>query len=94
MHKKYTVTGKVQGVSYRASTQAKAQALGLQGWVCNMNNGDVTLQASGTEEALKQLETWLWQGPQRAHVEQVYASVLDDTTSLEYDGFIIKPDQV
>lgn len=67
----YRVTGRVQGVFYRASTQARAQALGLNGWVRNCPDGSVELLASGAEQALEQLEGWLWQGPERARVTAV-----------------------
>lgn len=70
----YRVSGKVQGVFYRASTQARAQALGLNGWVRNCPDGSVELLASGAAEALEQLEDWLWQGPERARVTAVEAT--------------------
>lgn len=67
----FRVTGRVQGVFYRASTQARAQELGLTGWVRNCPDGSVELEASGDAEALRQLEDWLWQGPERAQVSAV-----------------------
>lgn len=67
----YRVSGKVQGVFYRASAQARARELGLDGWVRNCPDGSVELLASGPAEALAQLENWLWQGPQRARVTAV-----------------------
>ena len=71
----FRVTGRVQGVFYRASTQARAQALGLAGWVRNCPDGSVELEASGDAEALQQLEAWLWQGPERAQVSAVEVAV-------------------
>lgn len=65
------VSGRVQGVFYRAATQRKAQALGLTGWVRNLPNGRVELVASGTEHALRELQDWLWQGPPHAQVTDV-----------------------
>lgn len=67
----YRVIGKVQGVFYRASTQARAQELGLGGWVSNCPDGSVELQASGDPQALDLLENWLWRGPERARVDAV-----------------------
>ena len=71
----FRVTGRVQGVFYRASTQARAQELGLTGWVRNCSDGSVELEASGDAEALRQLEAWLWQGPERAQVSAVDVAV-------------------
>jgi acylphosphatase len=66
-----TISGKVQGVFYRHHTRRKAQELGITGWVKNLANGDVELIACGDSEAIKQLTTWLWDGPSRAKVDNV-----------------------
>jgi len=65
------VTGIVQGVYFRASTRDAARALGLRGWVKNMPDGSVELEAEGPEEKISQLVIWLNQGPQYARVEKV-----------------------
>ncbi len=65
------VTGIVQGVYFRASTRDAARALGLRGWVKNMPDGSVELEAEGPEEKISQLVIWLNQGPQYARVENV-----------------------
>ncbi len=65
------VTGRVQGVSYRAATQRKARRLGLTGWVRNLADGSVELYAYGEPEALAALREWLWIGPPRARVAVV-----------------------
>jgi len=67
----FRVRGQVQGVFYRASSEAIALHLGLSGWVRNCENGDVELIACGTVQQLDELEKWLWQGPSRAHVTAV-----------------------
>ena len=71
------VSGKVQGVWYRASTQREARALGLAGWVRNLEDGRVELVAQGPRDAVGRLEAWLRHGPPHAHVEQV--EVADET---------------
>lgn len=86
----FRVTGRVQGVFYRASTQARAQELGLTGWVRNCADGSVELEASGDAEALRQLEGWLWQGPERAQVSAVEAAA---GTGEPVSGFEIRRDQ-
>ncbi|WP_276499601.1 acylphosphatase [Pontibacter litorisediminis] len=65
------VHGKVQGVFFRASTQEKAQELGLTGFVQNEPDGTVYLEAEGDAGALKQLEQWAHDGPRRAEVAKV-----------------------
>jgi acylphosphatase len=70
-HLNITVSGRVQGVFYRASTEDKAKSLGLTGFVCNMPNGDVYIEAEGTEEQLNALIKWCKSGPPMAKVESV-----------------------
>lgn len=70
-HLNITVRGRVQGVSFRASTAEQAECLGLQGWVCNQPDGSVYLEAEGEADALEELLDWLHQGPPAAEVTQV-----------------------
>ncbi|WP_114777537.1 acylphosphatase [Botryobacter ruber] len=79
------VHGKVHGVFFRASTQEKAEALGLAGFVQNEDDGTVYLEAEGDAEALKQLEQWAHQGPSRARVQKVEVKELDELK--EFKGF-------
>lgn len=65
------VTGKVQGVWFRAGTKNKAQALGVLGWVRNVPTGQVEVQACGEESVLTEFTKWLHEGPERASVEKV-----------------------
>lgn len=65
------VSGRVQGVFYRASTQERARLLGVNGWVRNCPDGRVELTACGSEPSLEQLQGWLWQGPPHAQVSEV-----------------------
>ena len=65
------VSGRVQGVSYRASTAAKARQLGLVGWVRNLRDGSVELEAEGPADAVAQLLTWCHHGPPAARVDAV-----------------------
>ena len=69
--KHYSISGKVQGVFYRASAKAKADELGITGWVRNCANGDVEVEACGTMEQLAELKLFLQQGPSRAQIEKV-----------------------
>ncbi len=67
------VTGKVQGVFYRPSTQAKAKELGLNGWVKNSEDGSVLIEAEGEDQKLDKLVEWCRQGPGAAQVNGVEA---------------------
>lgn len=65
------IRGLVQGVSYRASTRARALTLGLSGWVRNLPNGDVEAVAEGAPAAVDALVRWCHEGPDEARVESV-----------------------
>jgi acylphosphatase len=65
------VTGKVQGVWFRASTQDEANTLGLTGWTCNLSDGRVEVFAFGEKEHLLMLFEWLKKGPKLARVDDV-----------------------
>lgn len=68
---RFLVSGRVQGVFYRASTREQALALGLSGYARNLPDGRVEVVASGDDAALDALERWLWQGPPAARVDEV-----------------------
>jgi acylphosphatase len=65
------VTGKVQGVFFRASAKENADALGIKGFAQNQSDGSVLIEAEGDEENLQQFVAWSRQGPERAHVTQL-----------------------
>ncbi|NYS60756.1 acylphosphatase [Vreelandella salicampi] len=71
------VTGKVQGVWYRGSTQEQALKLGITGYAKNLPDGRVEVLMCGSQEAVKTLSEWLWQGPEKAHVTHVEFEVLE-----------------
>jgi len=66
-----TVTGRVQGVFFRASTQREAQRLGLTGWVKNRSDGAVEMCVEGEERALEKMVAWAHHGPTGARVDEV-----------------------
>ena len=84
---RYRVSGRVQGVFYRAATEEQALRLGVTGWVRNCANGDVELVACGSAQQLDALERWLWQGPPAARVTTVEHS---DASPPDGDGFTIR----
>lgn len=81
---RFLVSGLVQGVSFRASTQARAQQLGLRGYAKNLADGRVEVVASGDAQALARLEAWLRQGPPAAEVESV---LREELAEQRHDGF-------
>jgi len=83
---KCIVKGRVQGVFYRAFTQDKAQQLHLKGHAYNMNNGDVEVVVCGKEDKVKQLQEWLWKGPDYAVVESVDCEVIEGDVE---GGFVV-----
>lgn len=69
--RRYIVTGRVQGVGFRAATQDTARRLDLAGWVRNRSDGSVELVAAGTDDVLDRLTQWLHDGPAAARVDAV-----------------------
>jgi acylphosphatase len=65
------VTGRVQGVSYRATTADEARGLGLVGWVRNLPDGSVELEAEGAPDAVAALLAWCAKGSPAARVDHV-----------------------
>ncbi len=85
--KHFLVTGRVQGVYFRAATQSCARRLGVTGWVRNLPDGRVEALAQGSPSALQEFEKWLWQGPENALVEKVTGEEVNE--SAEYRDFTI-----
>ena len=64
----FTVSGRVQGVFFRASTAREAKKLGLTGHAINLPDGRVEVLACGSAAALDNLAAWLAHGPPAAKV--------------------------
>ncbi|MEJ8568984.1 acylphosphatase [Elongatibacter sediminis] len=71
--RRFRVTGRVQGVWFRASTRREAERLGLSGRAVNLADGSVEVVAAGPQAALDALAAWLRRGPPMARVESVDA---------------------
>jgi acylphosphatase len=76
------VKGRVQGVGFRYFVLRRAEELGLDGWVKNLPDGRVRVEATGSVEAIDRLEELLREGPMGARV----ASVRGTRTEGEPDG--------
>ncbi|MBG3876516.1 acylphosphatase [Desulfovibrio oxamicus] len=74
---RFRVTGRVQGVGFRSWTGRTARALGLAGWVRNLPDGSVELEAQGPVERMDALREALWKGPVFARVTGVEEQALN-----------------
>ena len=81
---RFIVSGRVQGVVYRASASEQALRLGLTGYAKNRSDGRVEVVACGVAHALDALERWLRQGPPAARVDAVSREALPEQ---ELHGF-------
>jgi len=70
------VSGRVQGVWFRASTRDKAEELSLKGWVRNLPDGRVEAIFEGDDRAVEEMVEWCRHGPPMARV---------DTVDIEYE---------
>ena len=75
------ISGKVQGVFFRKSTQEKAIELGIAGFVQNMPDGSVYAEAEGDDDAIEQFVQWCKEGPLLASVASV------EVGTLKHSGF-------
>lgn len=82
IHLNIQITGKVQGVYYRASAKQKADELGIKGFVRNQPDGSVYIEAEASPEVLEKFVQWCHQGSERAVVQQV------ETTSAPLQNFV------
>ena len=85
------VSGRVQGVGYRASAHAKALSLGITGWVRNLPEGDVEILAEGDRFNIVAFIDWCGSGPRWARVDDL--QVTDETPKEEFtcdSGFSIR----
>jgi acylphosphatase len=73
-HVHLLISGRVQGVGYRAWLQREAVARGIAGWARNRANGDVEAVLSGAPEAVQSLCDICWSGPPMSRVDQVLVS--------------------
>lgn len=78
------VTGRVQGVSFRAWTKSQADARGLAGWVRNEEDGSVSALIQGPVDAVAEMVAALEKGPTLARVDKVSTMPGAPTETLEF----------
>ena len=81
------VSGRVQGVYYRATTQETAREIGVSGWVKNLADGRVEAVFEGDEDAVKSMIEWCHTGSPKARVDDVE---VDYGEPIGLDGFEIR----
>lgn len=80
------ISGRVQGVWFRATAQGVAIDYNLTGWVRNLRDGRVELVAEGEEDNLTKLVQWCHEGSDQAEVSDVDATWSDPT--FEFGAFL------
>ncbi len=75
---RFIVSGKVQGVFFRASAREQAQRLDINGHAKNLDDGTVEVIACGDAANIEALERWLQKGPAAARVSRVSRFVEDE----------------
>ncbi len=81
------ISGRVQGVGYRYSLCAEAQANGISGWVRNRRDGTVEAVLQGSPEAVERILAWVRRGPPGARVTAVEVRDAEGGFDRPYGGF-------
>jgi acylphosphatase len=82
------ISGRVQGVGFRAFTRQNAQQLGVNGWVKNLYDGRVETVIEGDKSTVKQLESKLKKGSRFANVDDI--EVKNESYQGDFSSFTIK----
>lgn len=81
------VSGRVQGVFFRASTKTKAEELNIKGFIRNEPDGSVYIEAEGDESSMAKFIDWCKQGPRSAKVDQCSVAA---SAAKGFEGFTVK----
>lgn len=84
---KIHVKGRVQGVGFRWSAVREAKITGIKGFVRNMSDGSVYIEAEGSAEQLDKFVNWCKKGPGFGHVDSV---TIDQYPPVNYREFSIE----
>ncbi len=86
-HYNITISGKVQGVFFRASTKGKARSLGISGYAMNLADGNVYVEAEAGQAELDEFVQWCKRGPMGARVDKVDVK---EAEVMRYETFEIR----
>lgn len=81
------ISGRVQGVFFRAETKKMADSVGIKGWVRNMPDGRVEAVFQGNDEQLSRMTEWCKKGPRLSRVTGIEVS--DEMVPEEFTSFEI-----
>ena len=81
------ITGRVQGVGFRAFVEQAAERLGVSGWVRNRRDGSVEAVIAGDTSKVDEMLTLCWQGPPAAKVDGVS---IEDAPMPDGNGFEVR----
>ncbi len=84
----FKITGKVQGVWFRATAQKEAESLGLKGVIQNMPDGSVEATLQGSPENLDAFKEWCREGSDAAEPEHV--EMTEQELGEEFEGIAIQ----
>jgi acylphosphatase len=82
------ISGRVQGVFYRATCRREAEARGLTGWVRNLPDGRVEALLQGPKETVEEMVAWCYRGPEEAQVSGI--EVASEEPRDDLAGFRIR----
>ena len=78
------ISGKVQGVFFRATAKKVAEENKVTGWIRNMENGNVEVFATGYKEDVERFIDWCKHGPPNAKVFDITITYIEETTFKEF----------
>lgn len=82
-----SIKGRVQGVGFRYQTENAAKKFGIKGFVKNMPDGSVYIEACGQNRNIELFLDWCKKGPLLANVTKVHSN---EISFKNYDGFSIR----
>ena len=78
------VSGKVQGVFFRATAKEVAKHLSISGWIKNTDEGNVEALVTGENEPINKFIQWCNKGPEEAHVLNI---IVTDRPLQSFENF-------
>lgn len=78
------ISGKVQGVFFRATAKKIADKNNLTGWVKNLSDGNVEAIVSGEQAAVEKFIEWCKHGPENAAVQDVHVNYIEEKIFKEF----------